>query len=162
MSTNWLQLHGDAFRGVRALVTGGAGFIGSHLVDALVSLGANVVVLDDISGGDESNLSTSRERIDVIRESILDELSLSRAIAGCKYVFHEAARVSVPASVADPKGYQLTNTTGTFNVLEAARNAKVGRVMFAASSSAYGNSETLPKVETMAALPQCPYAANKV
>jgi len=161
-NTNWTKLHGEAFVGARALVTGGAGFIGSHLVDALAALGAKVVVLDDLSGGDERNLLQSRDRIELIRASILDQAALARAVAGCTYVFHEAARVSVPASVADPRGYEQVNNAGTFNVLEAARNAKVTRLMFAASSAAYGESETLPKVETMPVLPQSPYAANKV
>jgi len=162
MTTDWQQLHGEFFRGARALVTGGAGFIGSHLADALVTLGAKVVVLDDLSGGEEANLSRSRGKIELVRASILDESALSRAIAGCRFVFHEAAKVSVPASVADPKSYEQTNTTGTFNVLEAARQAGVTRVMFAASSAAYGDSEVLPKIETMPALPKSPYAANKV
>jgi UDP-glucose 4-epimerase len=162
MTTNWRELHGEFFQDARVLVTGGAGFIGSHLVDALVTLGARVVVLDDMSGGDDVNLSVSRGNIEFIRASILDEAALSRSIKGCRFVFHEAARVSVPASVGDPKSYELTNTTGTFNVLEAARQAKVSRLMFAASSAAYGDSEVLPKVETMPVLPKSPYAANKV
>ena len=161
MTTNWRQLHGDFFHGVRVLVTGGAGFIGSHLVDALVELGANVVVLDDLSGGEEGNLAHAAARIDFIRGSILDESGIADAVRGCRFVFHEAAKVSVPGSVAAPKVYEHINTTGTFNVLDAARLANVSRVMFAASSAAYGESEALPKVETMPVLPQSPYAAQQ-
>jgi UDP-glucose 4-epimerase len=161
-TTNWQQIHGEFFRGVRVLVTGGAGFIGSHLTDALVALGANVVVLDDMSGGNEANLSQSRARIEVVAGSILDESLLAQAMKDCLFVFHEAAKVSVPASVAQPNLYQVANTMGTFNVIDAARVGKVKRVIFAASSSAYGESEVLPKIETMPVLPQSPYAATKV
>src|SRR5215467_1458560 len=115
---NWPSLHGVAFKGSRVLVTGAAGFIGSHLVDALVELGASVVALDDLSGGCD-NLASSQSRIESIRGSILDDAALERAVKGCRFVFHEAAKVSVPASVAAPREYEATNTTGTFNVLEA-------------------------------------------
>jgi UDP-glucose 4-epimerase len=162
MSTNWQALHEDFFRDARVLVTGGAGFIGSHLVDALLTLGARVNVLDDLSGGGESNLAQSRKSINLIRASILDEAALRDAVKGCRFVFHEAARVSVPGSVAEPALYERTNTEGTFKVLEAARLAGVSRLMFAASSAAYGESEVLPKVESMPVMPQSPYAANKV
>ncbi len=159
--TNWSALHGDAFRGRRALVTGGAGFIGSHLATALLRLGCNVVVLDDLSGGSEANLRHV-PGVHLIRGSILDTNLLSRAIGGCDLVFHQAALGSVPASVAQPRRYHDVNTTGTLNVLEAAKQAAVRRVMFAASSSAYGDSETLPKIESMPPLPKSPYAATKV
>jgi len=163
--TNWSTLHQDAFDGRRALVTGGAGFIGSHLSEALIDLGASVVVFDDLSGGDVENLAdfTARagDRLSFVEGSILDEATLAQAIDGCDYVFHQAALGSVPRSVEQPVRYQQVNATGTLNVLEAARAAKIKRVMFAASSSAYGDSPTLPKIETMPVRARSPYAATK-
>jgi nucleoside-diphosphate-sugar epimerase len=164
--TNWQQLHGTHFAETRVLVTGGAGFIGSHLTEALIDLGAEVVVIDDLSGGDIANFDDYRteagDRLRFIEGSIRDEQLLAEAIAGCKYVFHEAALGSVPRSVAEPERFHDVNATGTLNVLQAAKSANVQRVVFAASSSAYGDSPTLPKVETMPVLPRSPYAANKV
>jgi UDP-glucose 4-epimerase len=160
VQTNWQQLHGDSFRNVRVLVTGGAGFIGSHLTEALSNLGANVVVLDDLSGSDGSNIA-GLKNVELIKGSILDENALSRAVSGARYVFHLAAMVSVPASVADPQIYHQVNTHGTVHVLDVARKANVQRVMFSASSSAYGDSEVLPKVETMPPMSMSPYAATK-
>lgn len=164
--TDWAALHGDFFKGARTLVTGGAGFIGSHISEALIDLGAHVVVLDDLSGGDTGNFASFRERagdrLRFVEGSILDEKLIADCTAGCRFVFHQAALGSVPRSIEQPVRYHEVNTTGTLNVLEAARQAKVERVMFAASSSAYGDSETLPKVETMPVLPKSPYAANKV
>jgi UDP-glucose 4-epimerase len=159
MRTDWVQLHGDRFASRRCVVTGGAGFIGSHLVDALVTLGADVAIIDDFSGGDEANLNPSAE---VIRGSILDEVAIERALRGRELVFHQAAKVSVPASVADPRSYCTVNIDGTQAVLEAARRAGVRRVMFAASSSAYGDSPELPKIESMPPMSKSPYAATKV
>lgn len=164
--TDWKRLHASAFADARALVTGGAGFIGSHLSEALVDLGAEVVVLDDLSGGDWANLASFRDRagdrLRLVEASILDEAALADCVTGCRYVFHQAAMGSVPRSIEQPGLYHAVNATGTFNVLEAARAAGVARVMFAASSSAYGDSETLPKIETMPVLPKSPYAATKV
>ena len=152
-------LHGDAFAGQRVVVTGGAGFIGSHLVDALVELDADVVVFDDFASGQRDNL---RSRSTLIEGSVLDPAAIARAVEGATYVFHQAALVSVPASLNDPVRYHLVNVDGTLHVLEAARKAGVRRVMFAASSSAYGDSDELPKRETMPPLSKSPYAANKV
>jgi len=164
--TDWQQLHGTHFSGSRVLVTGGAGFIGSHLTEALIDLGAEVVVLDDLSGGDVVNFESYKdragERLRFVEGSILDAGLLNGLVEGCRYVFHQAALGSVPRSVELPVKYHDANATGTLNVLEAARAADVERVMFAASSSAYGDSEVLPKVETMPVLPRSPYAANKV
>lgn len=164
--TDWRSLHGGAFEGKRALVTGGAGFIGSHLTEALIDLGAHVRVLDDLCGGDVANFDAFRERagdrLEFVEGGILDDQLLAKLCDGCELVFHEAALGSVPRSIEQPVRYQAVNVTGTLNVLEAARAAKVRRVVFAASSSAYGDSETLPKVETMPVRPKSPYAANKV
>jgi nucleoside-diphosphate-sugar epimerase len=157
---DWRELHGEHFQGVRALVTGGAGFIGSHLSEALGALGASVVVLDDLSGGAQENLA-SFGPVEFVKGSILDREVLADCTRGCKYVFHQAALGSVPRSVERPRLYHEVNTTGTLNVLEAAVDAGVSRVMFAASSSAYGDNP-VPWVETMPVLPRSPYAATKV
>ena len=157
---NWAELHGDSFDGVRVLITGGAGFIGSHLAEALSQLGASVVVLDDLSGGSQDNLTTFGP-VEFVEGSILDKAVLACATRGCRFVFHQAALGSVPRSVEQPRLYNSVNTEGTLNVLEAAREAGVTRVMFAASSSAYGENP-VPWVETMPVLPQSPYAATKV
>jgi nucleoside-diphosphate-sugar epimerase len=157
---NWAELHGDFFRGTRTLITGGAGFIGSHLAEALSQLGASVVVLDDLSGGDRGNLA-SFGPIEFVEGSILDKDVVARTTRGCRFVFHQAALGSVPRSVEQPRLYNAVNTEGTLNVLEAAREAGVARVMFAASSSAYGENP-VPWVETMPVLPKSPYAATKV
>ena len=164
---DWHALHGDAFSGTRCLVTGGAGFIGSHLTEALVTLGADVVVLDDLTGGDLDNLDwytpgAGSGVLTTVEGSITAPDTLAAVCAGARYVFHQAAWGSVPRSVAMPAEYHAINTTGTFNVLEAARAAGVRRVMFAASSSAYGDTPTLPKQEDMPVSPRSPYAANKV
>ncbi len=164
--TDWQTLHGDFFRDQQILITGGAGFIGSHLAQALVELGARVVVLDDLSGGNRENLDSfadqAGDRLEFIEGSILDQDVVARSIKGCRLVFHQAALGSVPRSVAEPRLFQDVNVNGTLNVLEAAREAGVHRVMFAASSSAYGDAQTLPKAEAMAPLPMSPYAANKL
>ena len=159
--TDWHSLHGTAFEGSRVLVTGGAGFIGSHLSAALSTLGATVIVIDDLAGGDKANLA-GIENVTFHEGTILDLDLLNNATAGCQYVFHQAALGSVPRSVEQPRRYHDANVTGTFNVLEAARSAGVERVMFAASSSAYGDTEQLPKTESMPPRPLSPYAANKV
>ncbi len=159
--TNWRELHGDFFHGAKALVTGGAGFIGSHLIAALDELGAVVTVIDDLSGGDRNNMRAA-PRATLVEGTILDAALLDRCADGCGFVFHLAALGSVPHSVERPRAYHDVNVTGTFNVLEAARKAKARRVMFAASSAAYGDSEVLPKIETMPVLAKSPYAANKV
>ena len=155
---DWRQFHGAAFEGKRVLVTGGAGFIGSHLADALIALGAEVRVLDDLSSGRSENLPQAAT---FIRCSITDE-GIADAFEGCDYVFHQAAMASVPLSVERPADFMRVNVTGTMNVLQASAKSKVKRVLFAASSSAYGESEILPKVETMPPQPLSPYAASKV
>jgi nucleoside-diphosphate-sugar epimerase len=158
MNIDWKQLHGSAFDGMNCLVTGGAGFIGSHLVDALVRLGARVKVFDDLASGFAKNVPAGAT---FVNGSVMDQTTLAREIAGSEVVFHQAAKVSVPASLLDPALYHDVNVNGTLNVLEAARKSGVRRVMFAASSSAYGDSDKLPKVESMTILCKSPYAANK-
>ncbi len=161
--TDWPALHGEHFVDQKILVTGAAGFIGSHLCEALTILGADVVALDNLAGSDGSwaNLDGFFKG-QKIEGSILDADLVAEAMAGCSLVFHQAAMGSVPRSVTMPRAYHENNTTGTLNILEAARAAGVCRVMFAASSSAYGDTPTLPKTETMPVLPRSPYAANKV
>ncbi len=147
---------------MRYLVTGGAGFIGSHTVDELVRRGHQVVVLDDLSAGREENLSEVAGEIKFIRGSITDLDTVRSACREVDYVLHLAARTSVPRSVKDPVETNRINVDGTLNVLVAARDAKVRRVVFAASSSAYGETPALPKVETMMPTPISPYGASKL
>ncbi|MDP9338683.1 MAG: SDR family oxidoreductase [Acidobacteriota bacterium] len=146
---------------MRYLVTGGAGFIGSNTVDELVRRGHSVVVLDDLSGGKEDNLAEVRNKITFIKGSISDIEIIRRAIFEADYVIHLAARTSVPFSMKDPIETNRINIDGTLNVLVAARDAKVKRVVFAASSSAYGETPTLPKVESMEPQPISPYGVTK-
>ncbi len=147
-------------------VTGGAGFIGGHLVDALVALGARVTVIDDLSNSDAGHLSkvidACPEQIRFVQGSILDPVALGAAVEGARVVFHLAAMGSVPRSVEDPARAWVVNATGTMRVLSAAHKAGAHRVVFSASSSAYGNNPELPKVESMGCEPESPYAASKV
>jgi UDP-glucose 4-epimerase len=147
--------------GRAALVTGGAGFIGSHLVDALVAAGWRTRVLDDFSSGREDNLHAAGSAIELIRGSLCDPETLERALRGVEVVFHQGAVPSVPRSVAEPLRTHEVNASGTLRVLEAARHAAVRRVVYAASSSAYGDTPVLPKVETLPANPRSPYALQK-
>jgi nucleoside-diphosphate-sugar epimerase len=146
---------------MRYLVTGGAGFIGSNTVDELVRRGHSVVVLDDLSSGKEDNLAEVRNKITFIKGSISDIEIIRRAIFEADYVIHLAARTSVPFSMKDPIETNRVNIDGTLNVLVAARDAKVKRIVFAASSSAYGETPTLPKVESMEPQPISPYGVTK-
>jgi UDP-glucose 4-epimerase len=144
-----------------ALVTGGAGFIGSHLVDALLAAGWQVRVLDDFSSGRASNIAHLNGGAEVLRGDLRDRELLARALGGVEVVFHQGAVPSVPRSVAEPERTNGVNLTGTLGVLEASRAAGVRRVVFASSSSAYGDTPVLPKVETMAPCPLSPYALQK-
>ncbi|HEY2459194.1 MAG TPA: SDR family oxidoreductase [Candidatus Acidoferrum sp.] len=146
---------------MRYLVTGGAGFIGSNTVDELVRRGHSVVVLDDLSSGKEENLNEIRNKITFMKGSIVDIEVVRKAMHEADYVLHLAARTSVPRSVKDPIETNKINIDGMLNVLVAARDAKVKRVVFAASSSAYGETPTLPKVETMQPQPISPYGVTK-
>jgi nucleoside-diphosphate-sugar epimerase len=151
------------------LVTGGAGFIGSHLVQALTSRGDRVRVLDDLSSGRPENVEAARRgsrargsSVEFLEGSITDPAMCRAACAGVECVFHEAAQVSVPRSIEDPELSYEINVMGTLRLLEAARRAGVRRFVFAASSAAYGNSATLPKVESMSPHPTSPYASGKL
>ena len=144
------------------VVTGGAGFIGSHIASALSASGARVRVLDDLSTGHRENLDEIGGDIDFIEGSVADESVLKKALDGAELVFHEAAIPSVPRSVAEPTQTHIASVDGTFSLLLAARDQKVRRVVYAASSSAYGDQPTLPKSEQMAPDPLSPYAVAKL
>ena len=143
-------------------VTGGAGFIGSHLATALVEAGHSVRVLDDFSTGRQEHLEPIRDRITIVDGSILDSNALDEALAGSTLVHHHAARVSVPESLEDPVRYRETNIDGTLAVLEAARRHRVRRMVYAGSCSAYGDLDGLPKLESDPVHPTSPYAATKL
>ena len=144
------------------LVTGGAGFIGSQLVARLLAEGAAVRVLDNGATGSFDRLEGLSGRLEVVRGDIRDTVEVARAMAGVTGVFHQAAEVSVPRSVADPIGTYAVNVTGTLNVLEAARAAGVRRVVMASTSAIYGDDPEMPKRETMAPRPISPYASSKL
>jgi UDP-glucose 4-epimerase len=144
------------------LVTGGAGFIGSHLVEALVERGDAVRVLDNFSTGSADNLVRVRDRIELIEADLRDRDAVRAAARDVEFVFHQGALASVPRSVADPQATHDVCATGTLHILMAAREAGVRRVVYAASSSAYGNSVRLPKCETDPTLPLSPYAVAKL
>ena len=144
------------------LVTGGAGFIGSHITEALVKRGDRVRVLDSLITGKRENLRHLADKIEFIEGDIRDAAETRSAMEGVGIVFHEAAIPSVPRSVADPQLNHDANSNGTFNVLMAAREAGVKRLVYAASSSAYGETEVLPKREDMPPSPLSPYAAAKL
>lgn len=144
------------------LVTGGAGFIGSHLVEHLLSQGKSVSVLDNLSTGKMQNLEPFLDKIVFYQGDICNEALLDRALEGVRIVFHEAALSSVPRSVKDPMASHLANSEGTLKLLLHAKEKGVKRVIYAGSSSAYGDSEELPKVETMIPKPLSPYASSKL
>jgi nucleoside-diphosphate-sugar epimerase len=146
---------------MRYLVTGGAGFIGSNTVDELVRRGHNVVVLDDLSSGKVENLGGANGKIELLQHSITDMDKLREACRGVDYILHLGARTSVPRSVKNPLETNSINVDGTLNVLVAARDAKVKRVVFAGSSSVYGETPTLPKREDMPPAPISPYGVSK-
>ena len=144
------------------LVTGGAGFIGSSIARALIARGDGVRIIDNFSTGKRENLTEIADRIELLEGDIRDDKLLAKAIGGVEVVYHEAAIASVPQSMAEPLENHAVNATGTMRVLEAARRAGVRRVVYAASSAAYGDEPTLPKVETMAPAPISPYGATKL
>jgi len=156
----------ERYRDRHVLVTGGAGFIGGHLVDALLAVGASVRVIDDLSTSDGDHLADlvdlEPDRVRFIHASILDPVAMDEATNGASVVFHLAAVGSVQRSIENPQRSWDVNATGTVRVFEHARKANATRVVLAASSSAYGDTEQLPKVESMLPTPRSPYAASKL
>ena len=146
----------------RYIITGGAGFIGSALVRRLIGEGRSVHVIDNLATGSLDNLEDVADEITVHEYDIRDYARIAPVIAGARRVFHLAALPSVPKSILEPVPSHEVNIDGTFNVLRAAAEGKAGRVVYAASSAAYGDSETLPKVESMIPRPKSPYAAQKL
>lgn len=146
----------------RSLVTGGAGFIGSHIVRRLLELGHEVRVIDNLITGFRHNLDEVADRIDFRVADIREPRACAEAVEGVDVVFHVAALPSVPRSMADPIGTHEANVNGTVNLLEAGRRAGVRRLVYSSSSSAYGDTPVLPKVESMEPLPRSPYAAAKL
>jgi UDP-glucose 4-epimerase len=144
------------------LVTGGAGFIGSHLVEELVRRGEQVRVLDDLSSGRRENLRGVIDRIELIEGSVANPAAVEQAMTGATCVLHLGARVSVPRSFEDPAGTHAVNATGTLYLLVAASRARVSRVVYASSSSVYGDGPSLPKEERMPPEPTSPYAVSKL
>lgn len=145
----------------RALVTGGAGFIGSHLCTRLLSEGLDVRVLDDFSSGSEANLAEIRDQVDLRRGDLRDDGLLKEAVAGVDFVFHQAAIPAVPRSVADPLLTSSVNLDGTLRLLEASRQAGVKRLVFASTCAVYGDDPAMPKVETQPTRLLSPYALQK-
>ncbi|MCM2277070.1 MAG: SDR family oxidoreductase [Oligoflexia bacterium] len=145
----------------KCLVTGGAGFIGSHIAERLLRDGHEVRILDDLSSGRRQNLDGFQGELELVEGDIRDPDTVRRATHGMDTVFHQAATASVPRSVEDPAATNETNLTGTLNVLLACRDQNVRRVVFASSSSIYGDSEEMPKLESMAMNPLSPYALQK-
>jgi len=148
----------------KVIVTGGAGFIGSHLTELLLSRGYRVIIIDDLSTGKKANIEPLLKsmRVEFIQGSITDPPLLQNLFQGVYYVFHQAAIPSVPRSIQDPLSTNKANITGTLNVLLAARDNNVKKVIYASSSSVYGDTPTLPKREDMVSNPQSPYALTKL
>ncbi len=149
---------------LKAVVTGGCGFIGSHIAEGLLERGYRVVIIDDLSTGKANNIAHIERNpdLEVYIGTILDRVLLEKKFKDVTYVFHEAAIASVPRSIAHPRESNDANVTGTLNVLMAARDAGAKKVVYASSSSVYGETPTLPKVETMATDPLSPYAVSKM
>jgi nucleoside-diphosphate-sugar epimerase len=144
------------------LITGGAGFIGSHIVHELAGMGHRVRVFDDLSTGHRHNLSAVADGVDFVQGSLTETDAVRAAVVDVDYVIHQAAIPSVPRSVKEPIATNAANVTGTLNLLVAARDAGVKRLVYASSSSVYGDTPTLPKVETMPPRPKSPYALQKL
>ena len=144
------------------MVTGGAGFIGSHIAEGLIRSGARVRIIDDLSTGYRENVDEIGGDIDFVQATLADEAAVRRALEGVELVFHEAAIPSVPRSVENPRQTHIASVDSTFTLLLAARDLGIKRVVYAASSSAYGDQPALPKVETMLPDPLSPYAVAKL
>ncbi len=147
---------------MKYLVTGGAGFIGSHIVEALVKRGDSVRVFDNLSTGSLENLQSVENRIEFMRGDLKEKVDIERAVAGIDVIFHQAALRSVPRSIDDPDATNRANVDSTLWVLMAAKNARVKRVVYASSSSVYGDQKTFPQVESMRCAPLSPYAVSKL
>lgn len=147
---------------MKTLVTGGAGFIGSHLVEALVRRGDRVRVIDDLSAGAMKNLRSVANKVEFIRGDIRNDRLLQKAVKGVEVVYHQAALRSVPKSVDNPSAYHDVNVTATFHLFHFAKQAGVRRVVYASSSSVYGDNTPLPQSEQILPKPQSPYAASKL
>lgn len=162
-TTNWTDLHGEYFNDLSVLVTGGAGFIGSHIASALAQIGAKVTCLDDLSSGNPANLTANNiPPINLVQGSVTNANLVNQLAADATFIFHQAALVSVPESIDNPQAYHDVNVNGTVNILEAARQTITQRVMFAASAAAYGQAEIQPQHESHLPQPLSPYAANKL
>ncbi len=144
-----------------SLVTGGAGFIGSHIAEELLKIGDKVRILDNFSTGRMENITSFIDDVEVVKGDLRDLETVRKAVAGVEFIYHQGALPSVQKSLADPLTTHEVNSTGTLNVLIAARDEGIRRVIYAASSSAYGDDPVLPKVETMKARPLSPYAVQK-
>ena len=149
---------------MKYIVTGGAGFIGSHIVEGLAGQKHDVVILDNLFSGKRENISPflEKDNVSFVNGSITDLSLLQRTFEGADGIFHEGAIASVPRSIADPLATNEANVTGTLNVLIAARDCGVRKVVFASSSSVYGDTPTLPKREDMTPQPLSPYAVSKL
>jgi UDP-N-acetylglucosamine/UDP-N-acetyl-alpha-D-glucosaminouronate 4-epimerase len=147
---------------MKTLITGGAGFIGSHIAEGLLAAGHQVRVLDNLSSGKRENLLHLGDAVELVVGDVRDRDALDAACDGCEVVFHQAAVVSVPYSVEHPQESHDVNIQGTFNTLQAARGAGVRRVLLACSAAVYGEEPTLPKRETMAPAPLSPYGLEKI
>src|SRR5213592_2031129 len=149
-------------RASRCLVTGGAGFIGSHVAERLVALGHDVRVVDNLSTGDEANLAGLDGEIEFVRGDLCELEVCRRAVAGIEVVFHVAALPSVPRSLKDPWACHAANVNATMRLVQACLAAGVRRIIYSSSSSVYGDTPVLPKTETVEPLPRSPYAASKL
>jgi UDP-glucose 4-epimerase len=144
------------------LITGGAGFIGSHIAETLIGNGNLVRVLDNLSTGRSENIASFLDHVEFTEGDLRDDDAVQQAVEGVDYVFHQAAIPSVTYSVQNPISTETANVVGTLNLLQASRDAGVRRVVYASSASIYGDSPTLPKVETMLPRPKSPYAVSKM
>ena len=156
------QVDMSIFSENRYLVTGGAGFIGSHIVDALLRRGARVRVVDDLSTGSEANIAHFRDRIEFIQGDLADPPICREAVSGVDYILHQAAIPSVPRSIDDPEGTNRANVTATLNLIATASQAKVKRLVFASTCAIYGDAQPVPVAETAGEPPLSPYALSKL